>query len=286
MKQLQHLQKYQNPYGLALTAIFLTLNAAVLATSVLMEASRSGNTLSFRWWDPFVWEFSSALGIFLLVPALYFFLVKMAFNWQGVKKSLAIYTLLAVLFSVLHVSIMVLVRKFAYLIQGRDYDFGPLFFEFIYELRKDLVTFLLLVIVIQGYRFIVSRLIGEAKLIAEENNKAGSNAINSRDHLLVKKLGKEFIVKLGDVEWMESSGNYVNLHIKGRIYPIRKTLSALSEEVATKGFCRVHRSHAINLDFVESIEPLPSGDGEISLKSGKTLNLLRRYKEQLKQRLS
>jgi DNA-binding LytR/AlgR family response regulator len=129
----------------------------------------------------------------------------------------------------------------------------------------------------------VSRLIGEANLIDEE--EADSPVLKTGDRLLVKKLGKEFIIKLHDVEWMESAGNYVNLHINERIYPIRKPLSTLAEEISAKGFCRVHRSHAINLDCVDSITPLPSGDGEVKLKSGKVLNISRRYKEELKQRL-
>ena len=56
---------------------------------------------------------------------------------------------------------------------------------------------------------------------------------------LVKKLGKEFIIKVDDIEWLESSGNYVNLHIKGRIYPIRSTLNLLIEQISHKGFCRI-----------------------------------------------
>jgi len=36
---------------------------------------------------------------------------------------------------------------------------------------------------------------------------------------------------------------------------------------------------------VESITPLPSGDSEIKLTTGKVLNLSRRYKEQFKLQL-
>ena len=102
---------------------------------------------------------------------------------------------------------------------------------------------------------------------------------------MVKKLGKEFIIKIDDVEWLESAGNYVNLHIKGRIYPIRATLTSLIDRISNKGFSRIHRSHSINLDCVDSITPLSSGDSEIKLTNGKVLNLSRRYKESFKERL-
>ncbi|UUO24242.1 LytTR family transcriptional regulator [Colwellia sp. M166] len=69
------------------------------------------------------------------------------------------------------------------------------------------------------------------------------------------------------------------------MYPTRATLTQLSEQIEAKGFCRIHRSHAINLNYVESITPLSSGDSEVELTNGKSLNLSRRYKENFKARL-
>lgn len=264
-------------------ALFLFVNAAVQATSVVMEARRGGNELAFRLWDPFVWEYTSVISILLLIPILHWLLEKQVLDWSKLKRSISIFFIAAVCFSLAHVSLMVGMRKLVYQAQARTYEFGPLFYELLYEFRKDILTFTLIIILIYSYRFIVSRLLSEANLVAEENYD--SAFVKSRDRLLVKKLGKEFIVKLEDVEWMESSGNYVNLHIRDRIYPIRKTLASFTKEIADKGFCRVHRSHAINLDSVESITPLASGDGEVKLKSGKVLNISRRYKDELKQRL-
>lgn len=248
-----------------------------------MEASRNLDTLAFSIWQPFVWEYTSAISALILIPAVSFLLQRCPLSWAKIVRSLTVYFCAAVIFSICHVILMVAMRKLIYLMVGMRYQFGPLPFEFIYELRKDLWSFAIILIVIYGYRFIVRRLIAEADLISEGEDTAPD--ATPRDRFLVKKMGREFIVKLDDVEWMESSGNYVNLHIKERIYPIRKTLSALTEEIAGKGFCRVHRSHAINLDSVESIASLPSGDGEVTLKSGKILNISRRYKDELKQRL-
>jgi DNA-binding LytR/AlgR family response regulator len=53
-------------------------------------------------------------------------------------------------------------------------------------------------------------------------------------------------------------------------------------QISTKDFCRIHRSHAINLNSVESITPLPSGDSEVKLSNGKVLSLSRRYKDDFK----
>jgi len=281
MNKLQHYQKYKLHYEVVAIFCYFLINSIILATSVIMEANRSGEP-SFQLWEPFVWEFSSAIATMVLIPGCVWLLRKHLFDWDKVKVFLAIYLFSSVLFSLAHVVIMVLIRKLVYWSQSLDYNFGNIWIEFFYEFRKDLWSFIFILMFIKGYGFIISRLQGEANPIAvgEEEN------ITQRfDRLLVKKLGKEFIVKVEDIEWLESSGNYVNLHIKERIYPIRSTLTQLIAQIEEQGFCRIHRSHAINLNNIESITPLSSGDSEVKLDSGKVLNLSRRYKDAFKSQL-
>ncbi|MFL0801158.1 MAG: LytTR family transcriptional regulator [Agarilytica sp.] len=285
VNRLMFFQRYQYRVGFGLIGLFLFLNATVLATSHLMEGKRGTGDLPFQWWEPFVWEYTSSIAVLMLVPCLHWLMEKLPLSFLNIRRTFLLYSSAACLFSVAHVSLMVGMRKAIYFSQDLQYVFGDLSYEFLYELRKDLLTFVIFVIVALAYRFITSRIIGEANLVAEgESNDSDTAEVSTR--LLVKKLGKEFIVNLHEVEWAEASGNYVNLHIKERIYPIRKTLSAFANEVSEKGFCRIHRSHMINLGMVESITPIPSGDAEVQLKSGKTLNLSRRYKDALKERLS
>jgi len=63
-------------------------------------------------------------------------------------------------------------------------------------------------------------------------------------------------------------------------------MTHLISRLEPQGFCRIHRSHAIRLDVIESITPLPSGDSEVKLTTGKILNLSRRYKEQFKKQVN
>ena len=281
MNKLQHYQKYKFPYEVAAILCYFLINATILATSVIMEANRSGEP-SFQLWQPFVWEFSSAIATMMLLPACVWLIKNHVFDWDKIKVFFAIYLLSSLIFSLAHVVIMVAIRKFVYWTQALDYNFGNIWMEFFYEFRKDLWSFIFILMCIKGYGFIISRLQGEANLIGvgEEEN------ITQRfDRLLVKKLGKEFIIKVEDIEWLESSGNYVNLHSKGRIYPTRSTMTQLISQIEDQGFCRIHRSHAINLNSIESITPLSSGDSEVKLHNGKVLNLSRRYKDAFKSQL-
>jgi DNA-binding LytR/AlgR family response regulator len=282
MTKLAHFQKYKLRYEMAILFCYFLINNTLLATSVIMEAKRKEEPLPFQTWEPFAWEYASAVSVLMLFPILVLLLRKMPFDWLSVKRSLFYYFLASILFSICHVSIMVAIKEAIYFLMGGDYQFGDFWFELFYEYRKDLWSFIFFILLINAYNFIVSRLQGEASAVGESEDES----INpSFDRLLVKKLGKEFIIKVEDVEWLEASGNYVNLHIKGRIYPTRATLSKLIEQISEKGFCRIHRSHAINLDNIESITPLSSGDSEVKLVTGKILSLSRRYKDSFKSHL-
>lgn len=282
MTKLEHFQKYQTWYITGALISFFFINNTIIATSVIMEAERQGGELPFQWWQPFAWEYSSAIGTLILIPGLFFLLKKFPIEWRNLKRTIPLYLAISIPFSVLHVGIMVGIRKMLYWAHSQSYEFGNITFELIYEYRKDFWAFIAYIAAFKSYQFALSRLTGEANLIADGEDTPRSQP---RDRLLIKKLGKEFIIKLEDVEWMEASGNYVNLHIKGRIYPTRATLSGLIDQISEKDFCRIHRSHAINLDWIDSITPLSSGDSVVKLTNGKVLNLTRRYKGELKARL-
>lgn len=282
MSKLAHFQKYKLRYEIAFLCCYFFINNTILATSMIMEAQRKEAPLPFNLWEPFLWEYSSAISALILFPTVIFLLRKFPLNWQALRKTLLYYLLASIAFSIAHTGIMVGIRELVYAFTSSNYDFGDVWFEMFYEYRKDLWSFIFFIVFIKGYQFILSRLIGEAQPVAQGED---DNITSNFDRLLVKKLGKEFIVKVEEIEWLESAGNYVNLHIAGRIYPMRATLTKLIAQIESSGFCRIHRSHAINLNTVESITPLSSGDSEVRLTNGKLLNLSRRYKESFKGQL-
>ena len=282
MTKLAHFQKYKLRYEMAILFCFFFINNTLLATSVIMEAQRKDAALPFQLWEPFLWEYASAISVLILFPVIVMLLRKLPFDWLSIKRSLFYYFLASILFSLSHVSIMVAIKEAGYFLMGGNYQFGDFWFELFYEYRKDLWSFIFFILFIHAYNFILSRLQGEANPIGQSEEESIKPSF---DRLLVKKLGKEFIIKVEEVEWLEASGNYVNLHVNGRIYPTRATLAKLVEQITAKGFCRIHRSHALNLERIESITPLSSGDSEVKLDTGKVLNLSRRYKDSFKAQL-
>lgn len=265
---------------LLLFVIYLLINNSITASSVWMEATRDGNTPGFQLWEPFVWEYSSALSVLLLLPGLIWLYKRFPIRFERLGQFFVVHLLGSLLFAVLHVALMVAMRELVYALMGGNYDFGATGREFFYEYRKDAFGYLFMMGLYHGCVFIYWRLKGEASLVEAQSEQPQS----APEHLLVKKLDKEFLVKVADIEWLESSGNYVNLHAEGRIYPFRSTLKGLIPRIESRGFSQIHRSYGVNVNKVKSIESLPSGDGEITLLNGQTLALSRRYKDAFKQK--
>ena len=112
----------------------------------------------------------------------------------------------------------------------------------------------------------------------------GRSRVERPERFLVRKLGKEFLVAAADVEWLQASGNYVNLHVRGRDYPLRTTMAAIEAQLDPARFVRVHRSYIVNLDCVEQIEPLDTGDARITMRDGAAIPCSRPYRDALRPR--
>ena len=105
------------------------------------------------------------------------------------------------------------------------------------------------------------------------------------DRFLIKKLGREFLVRVDDIDWIESAGNYVNLHVDSKVYPLRETMTGIAERLDGVGFQRVHRGAVVNLNRVAEIRTRETGDGEIHLTSSVRVPMSRRYRKRLKERV-
>ena len=67
MARSPHFLHYSNQYGALLLMAYIFINNTINATSDIMEAQRNGQ-LPFQLWEPFVWEYSSAISTLMLVP--------------------------------------------------------------------------------------------------------------------------------------------------------------------------------------------------------------------------
>lgn len=308
---LQRFERHKVFYSYLALALYLLLNNGINATSVWMEHNRQpGNMLPL--WEPFLWEYTSMLATLMLSPLMFWWFDRHPLRLTQLRALLLAHLFGSLLFSLAHTGLMVGCRELVYGLLGSDYDFGPWQRELFYEYRKDAWGYLFFLGLYQLLQFVYHRLTGDATLISGDDELvpepvAGSNVsesmilvepessfsvvaapttvrTNTPQHFLVKKLDREFLVAISDIEWLEACGNYVNLHSKGRIYPLRATLSQTMLQLEIQGFSRIHRSFAVSHRHIDNISYQPSGDGELVLKNGQQLALSRRFKEQFRTR--
>lgn len=99
--------------------------------------------------------------------------------------------------------------------------------------------------------------------------------------VMVKSRGRVIFLKVEEIDWIETSANYVELHVGKLVYLLRETLSALEEKLDPQQFARVHRTTIVNLDRIQELQPWSHYDFIVLLKDGTKLRMSRRYRANL-----
>jgi hypothetical protein len=273
--------RHRRIWEIALWTTWWLLDAAANSVVALMDFER--RSLPVDWWEPVVWEYSSAILLLALVPAQLAFDRRFPFQAATWRRAVAAHLLATIPYSLVHVFGMVGLRHLAYGVADAQYDFGHWPKELLYEYLKDIRTYAGTLTVVYLYRFLLLRLRGEARLLTAPDSGPPAEAIERPSRFLVRKLGAEFLVAAHDIEFLEAAENYVNLHVRGRVYPLRSTMTAIQDRLDPARFVRVHRSYIVNLDFLDQIEPLDTGDARLLLKNGSRVPCSRRYRSALRQ---
>ena len=271
---------WRRSFEIGFWVVQYTISAIANSIVVLMDVSRV--QLGFADWEPVVWESSSSLVALALVPAVVWFSRRVPLHFDTWRRALPLHLLASLVWSMLHVGGMVAIRKLVYAAQGEQYDFDPWLWEFGYEYLKDIRSYAGIVLLIEGYRLLLRRMQGEASLLQAPDDAPALEPVERPERFLVRKLGKEFLVAAADVEWLQAQANYVNLHVRGRDYPLRTTMAAIEAQLDPTRFVRVHRSYIVNLDCIDRIEPLDTGDARIVLHDQTTIPCSRRYRDALR----
>jgi len=270
-------QRWQRPFEAAFWVLLCVLNTVFNGMVSQIDHAR------FAAWEPWTWEASSSVLILLLIPAVLAVERRWPFRWDTWRRSLPVHLLATLPFSVVHVVGMVGLRHLAYRVAGRHYDFGPWATNFGYEYLKDFRTYFLIIALVSLSRLWLMRWQGEVRMLAEPDEGPPVEPVERPERFLVRKLGREFLVNAREIEWLKAAGNYVNLHVRGRDYPLRTTMAGIEARLDPLRFVRVHRSFMVNLDYLAEIEPLESGDARLRLRDGAEVPCSRRYRIALRE---
>ena len=101
----------------------------------------------FEPWRPFVREYSSALIIFVLIPLVIRLENRFRLDARPRAPVVLVHAAAALLFSVTHVVVAFTLRIIVYGLAGETYFIGNPFFTFLYELQKDVIVYLIVLLV-------------------------------------------------------------------------------------------------------------------------------------------
>src|SRR5262245_61638418 len=261
----------------------ITIWAVLLVVSVFAHAyvefaqeARRGIELPFG--RAFAIEVASHLVVAALVPVLYW----MHRRWplRGQPRNLVIHALAVVPFSIVHTAGMAALRLlwFAGLL-GEAYSFPLTFERLAFEFAKDVVNYGLLSAGVVAMRYLFSRAAAPEPVAEPAAEAPAQPTATLPERFAVRKRGKEIMVEVADIDWVEAAGNYAVLHVGGETLEIRSSLTRLEGDLDPKRFVRVHKSYVVNVARIAEVTPWISGDWRIRLQDGAEVNLSRRYRQ-------
>jgi two-component system, LytTR family, response regulator len=103
---------------------------------------------------------------------------------------------------------------------------------------------------------------------------------------LVRTREATVVVNADEVDWIEAADYYASLHVGGKSYLLRETMTELAGRLDPERFFRVHRSAIVNLARVREIHPLFRGDSELVLSDGSRVRLSRTRRGEFQRLLS
>jgi two-component system LytT family response regulator len=125
----------------------------------------------------------------------------------------------------------------------------------------------------------------EGRTVSESAAESAAEPPRHLERIAVRGEGRIFFLRPGEVDWCESAGNYVKLHVGRVVHVIRETLSNLEGRLDPAAFIRIHRRLIVNLDRIHELQPWFGGDQIVILKDGSRLRLSRTFRERVAQKL-
>jgi len=112
------------------------------------------------------------------------------------------------------------------------------------------------------------------------SSHASTTTSATSEHVAVRVDGALRIVRLEEIDWFETEGNYLRLHAGKQSYLVRQTASHLEAQLDPRRFVRIHRRYLVNVARIHEVQPWFGGDAVVVLRDGTKLRLSRTYREQ------
>lgn len=122
--------------------------------------------------------------------------------------------------------------------------------------------------------YVIARSVARARLTQTRRPVA--------ERFAVRTNGAVSFVRAVDVDWIETAGNYVRLHLGREAHLVRETMSSIEEHLDPRRFVRTHRSSLVNVDRIRGLVPSIGREYLIVLRDGTQVKLGPQYRENLR----
>lgn len=260
----------------AIWAVLLTVSVFAHAHVEVTNETARGVRMSYG--TALAIQISSHLVVAALLPAIYWLHRRWPIGER--PRNLIVHVAAVVPFSIVHTVGMAALR-FVWFggILGEAHSFPLTGERMLYEFAKDIIAYGLLSAGTVALRHYLSRPTAPVAAEPAAPSVVDPPASPLPERFAVRRKGREVMVEVADIDWIEASGNYAVLHVGDETFEIRSSLTKLEGELDPKRFVRVHKSHLVNIGRVVEVTPWVSGDWRIRLQSGAEVNLSRRYRQ-------
>ena len=129
------------------------------------------------------------------------------------------------------------------------------------------------------FRSLIALLLSERPERSADSIPQAPPASIEGDRIAVPLNGVLRVVRTGEIDWVETDGNYLRLHAGKANYLFRSTATEFERQLDPAHFARIHRRYIVNLDRVVEIQPWFAGDAVVILKDGTKLRMSRGHRE-------
>lgn len=229
--------------------------SVVLVVTLINVMSLQHEMPELAWWKPWTWEGSSLVVILAILWLPWLTLQAAPLGRWRRPTTLLIHLGGMLAWSILHVGGFLIIRHSVYALAGETYAYGDLGEKFLYEARKDILSYAMAVATF----WIAGRMV-----FASPDGPAMPAPLPATFD--IRDGGRVIRVLVSDILAVTSAGNYVEVHLAdGRKPLMRSALGAVEADLAPQGFLRTHRSWLVNAARMTGLRPEGSGDWTVEL---------------------
>jgi len=122
--------------------------------------------------------------------------------------------------------------------------------------------------------------------LLDSSEKAADTEKPLGQKLFVKDGERCWLIKIADIRYFESCGNYARIYFNKNKPMIYKSLNKIEDRIDPELFVRTSRQYIVNINYVAEIESNGNTGLILIMQDGRSIEVSRRYTTKFKQLLS